>query len=214
MSVLTTGILTERDLEILKILLFKVRFFSIEQVARTWWSNTKHPTVNALKRLSELQERNYVTLFTVVAHPEIPLQEPYFCWSPGADEPDFGSLAYQLSARWSKPYGATKAVIATPESAEVFGGSGGKFPKTAEQTHDLHLASLYLRFRKTAPDRAVSWIHEDQLKRPPKGVKTPDAFLIENEKKTVIEIAGKYPKKKLHAFHEHCATNELPYELW
>ena len=209
-----TVVLTDRDIDLLNTLLRSVRFLSLDQVGRTWWSNSQSPANNARRRINRLQDLGYLKLFTIVAHREVLPKMPYFRWTPDSEEPDFGALAYRLGQRWTEPYQATRSVLATAEAARRFGGRGDKFPKTAEETHDLHLASLYLLFRKRLLNGADTWVHEDQLKKPPPGEKVPDAFLVSGPDRTAIEIAGKYPKEKLIAFHRHCQSHNLPYELW
>ena len=47
-------------------------------------------------------------------------------------------------------------------------------------------------------------------------IKDPDAFLIDAAGKVrrVIESGGKYEPDRVEAFHDHCVTEGLPYELW
>ncbi len=49
-----------------------------------------------------------------------------------------------------------------------------------------------------------------------RGVKNPDAFLIDNrgEPRRVIESAGAYSQMQVESFHRHCQQAGLPYELW
>jgi len=95
----------------------------------------------------------------------------------------------------------------------MFGGHGGRYPRESEETHDIHLAAVYLRFRSIAPALASSWVSEARIKRERKTNrgKLPDAMV---DKRRVIEFGGAYKKAKLAAFHKYCAAREFDYEVW
>lgn len=205
--------LTKRDLDLLGTLLLRVRYLSLQQVARTWWGETKSPEKNANCRLQRLESGGLIHRFSVVVHPEIVLEQPLFKWAPGKEAPDFGAIAYLLAGRWSENYAPTPAFIASEKAARLLGGTGGKTPRASEETHDLHLATVYLLFRSQNPKRARSWIHEDSARRV-SGEKVPDAYVGSGSGKVAIELAGKYPKEKLTEFHQYCVSRNLPYELW
>jgi hypothetical protein len=95
----------------------------------------------------------------------------------------------------------------------MFGGHGGRFPRESEETHDLHLATVYLRFRSVSPELTISWVHEEEIKRDrrQRRGKLPDAMV---GKARVVEFGGAYKKDKLMAFHKFCETRGFNYEVW
>ena len=99
--------------QLLEALTKRVRLFTIDQAARTWWSHTVRPRNNARKQLRKLEEQGLVELITIMAIPEIDLRTPVLEWQPGDPSPKFGPIAYQLRTRWKKPLVPTEAVIAT-----------------------------------------------------------------------------------------------------
>lgn len=208
-----TTSLTTRDQAILETLLHKVRCLSIEQVARTWWPGTRHPEQNARRRLQRLEQAQLVHRFTIVCHSEIELSNPLLRWNPNDPEPDLGALSYRVQNRWRDEYRPIPAVIATEKASRLFGGSGGRYPRSSEETHDVHLASVYLFYMLTNPELANTWLHEDIEETNP-GEKVPDAIIYNDDSRTAVEFAGKYSKEKLLEFHEYCRTESLPYEVW
>jgi len=208
-----TTLLTDRDQAILETLLHKVRCLTVEQVARTWWSGTRHPKQNARRRLQKLEEAQLVQRFTIVSHPEIELDSPLLRWTPDDPDPELGALSYQVQNRWRDEYRPVQAVIATDKASRLFGGCGGRHPRSSEETHDVHLASVYLFYLISHPELAATWLHEDIEETKP-GQKIPDAIMGSDDSRTAVEFAGKYSKEKLLEFHEYCRIQSLPYEVW
>jgi hypothetical protein len=208
--------LTTRDSEILDTLTQRVRVLTLDQVARTWWAAVAQPEAGAQRRLRELERAGWVHNFTVVAHPEIPLLHPVASWHPGAVSPDFSTIAYELRSRWRLSVTPVNCVIASTKAGRHFGGHGGRFPRQTEQTHDIHLAAVYLHIRSATPHLARHWESEAEIveQRGNVSEKLPDAILALPTGKRVIEFGGAYAKEKLQAFHQYCAQNELPYEVW
>lgn len=191
--------------DFLSALTSRVRVFSHLQIARTW------PTV--IPGLKRLEAGGLVFCFTAVVHPELHLLEPVIRWSKGDDLPDFGGASYVLRSRWNRSGVPTKCVIASRVAGRMFGGHGGRYPRESEETHDLHLAAVYLRFRLCWPELAASWVHEEELRRDRKQRrgKLPDALV---NKKRVIECGGAYKKEKLIGFHKYCEAQGFDYEVW
>jgi DNA-binding Lrp family transcriptional regulator len=209
--------LTGRDREILTALASRVRMFSVEQLARTWWGEAKSPAPAALKRLRELERLELLRRFTVMAHPELPLQRPAVSWSPGQADPEAGAVAYQLQTRWTLPHVSTTVFMASRKAANHFGGDVRTPPKEVEQTHDVHVSTMFLWYRANAPADAALWHSEAWIKksRPDApGEKLPDAMIRRASSTKVIEFGGAYPKERLIAFHEFCKRRALPYDLW
>jgi hypothetical protein len=207
--------LTRRDEEILTALTLRVRFLSLAQIARTWWSQASQPEAAAQARIKLLRRAGLLQSFHAMAHPELALVAPIILWQPGEAVPNFGAASYQLISRWTQTVIATPSVIATSGAGNRFGGSGGRFPRQSEHTHDLHMGALFLQFRQRFPDLLPYWISEERLREEkPSGESLPDALLRSPERTCVIEFGGAYRKEKLLRFHESCADNFLPYEIW
>lgn len=207
--------LTARDLELLTALTWRVRFFSLAQIARTWWEDSAAGRANAQARLQRLARAGLVTPFLVQAHPELPLAAPLYVWEPGQPHPNLGAASYRLQARWRRPAVATPAFLATRAAGHRFGGRGGRFPRQSEQTHDLHVSTMFLHYRQEHPEWLPYWIGEERLREEiAAAAKLPDALLRLPTGDRVLEFGGAYSKAKLTRFHEHCFARQLAYELW
>jgi DNA-binding Lrp family transcriptional regulator len=209
--------LTPRDLEILDTLTLRVRYLSLAQIARTWWADAKDPPANTRERLKKLEAAGFLLRFTAMARPEFALIAPVIVWQPNDPMPDFGAASYQLQSRWMHSAVATPAVIATATAGHRFGGHGGRFPRQSEQSHDLMMGTLYLHYRQLLGHAVITtqWISEERLRAQKQaGEKLPDAMLRSAQREFVIECGGAYSKEKLSHFHEYCAEQSLPYEIW
>ena len=211
--------ITSRDDEILDSLTLRVRLLTLDQVARCWWADAKSARQSALNRLRQLELADKVHLFELPAHPELPLTEPEAIWKPKAPIPDFHRLSYRLSSRWKQPPILHLGVIASRASGRHYGGWGGRKPRSTERTHDLHMAAVFLLKRARDPESVVHWMSEEKVRegqrqRPRDGRQhVPDA-IVKRPKRTVIEFGGSYPADKLASFHDYCAAQGWPYEIW
>lgn len=209
--------LTPRDQAILDALTLRVRVLSLSQIARTWWGDTQGPESLARTRLKELEREGLVTLFPLVAHPEIPLDAPLIAWRPGDTPPDFGEASHRAKRRWTRDVTTCAGVFATTVAGNWFGGTGGRPPRASEATHDLHLAAVFLRLREANPSAAATWTSEGRLlaRGEGRGDKLPDAIVgTRAGGKRVIEFGGAYSKSKFAQFHDFCLRRKLPYEVW
>ena len=82
--------------------------------------------------------------------------------------------------------------------------------------HDLLLSEVFVLYRRRLPKLAECWVGEDAMPLAERGVKNPDAFLLDDEyqPRRVIESAGSYSQKQVDTFHDYCRQCRLPYELW
>lgn len=208
--------LTERDTQVLEILTRRVRVLSVAQIARSFWQATANAPRNAAARLRTLETAAMVSLRSVLAYPEPEVNGPVCSWRPGHAAPDFGPISYGLKMRWSGPLRAQVVAIATARAGHRFGGSGGRFPRRSEISHDLGLAAVYLGLRVNEPARAAGWISEAGLWSGGGGrhEKLPDALVSLDEGDTAIEFGGAYSKAKLEEFHAYCDERHLAYEVW
>jgi hypothetical protein len=191
--------------ELLSALTLRVRVFSLLQIGRTW--------PKTIAKLHVLEQHGLLSSFTAVAHPELPLAGPVATWRPGCETPEFSKVAYQLRSRWRRSGTPTKCFIASRTAGRMFGGHGGRFPRESEETHDIHLAAVYLRYRALWPALTPHWMHEEEIRRDRKlkRGKIPDAVL---NKEKAIEFGGAYKKAKLVSFHKFCEGKNLQYEVW
>lgn len=208
--------LTTREREILLALTHKVRFLSLAQVARTFFPAAKHPPAAARRGLRRLLDADLLARERANIHPELALIEPAACWQPGDQTPPLGPLAYQLARRWTEPNQPTTYFFATPRAARLMGGQGGAPKRHYQLNHDLHVATVYLRFRERDPEVALRWVSEDLLPPPDSGAKHPDAMIRDatGNPVLVVEFGGAYDVPSLEKLHTHCAVQKLPYELW
>lgn len=212
----TSLALTSRDRELLDTLAMRIRVLSLSQVARTWWHSAANPQRSSRERLARLEAAGWVTLFRATARPELTLEGPLATWKQSNEEPDMGALAYALKMRWEASARVQVMAIATVQAGKLFGGHGGRKPRRSEATHDLHLASVYLKLRSENAKLASTWQSEARLaKQRPGGVgKVPDAMVIDCGQRRVIEFGGSYSACKLRDFHNYCAQRRWSYEIW
>lgn len=213
---MTAPVCTERDQEILRTLTHRVRFLSLRQISRTWWTNTAAGVETARQRLRKLVHFGYLERIRVNVHPELPLPAPVARWEPDDTAPDFGAVSYALQCRWTRAPKPTLVFLASKQTARRLGGRGGRFKRDLQLNHDIHMGTLYLRLLREDPGRAARWISEDRLAAERRGQKLPDAGIAGNDGKlaSVIEFGGAYDRKHVRAFHEDCAVREIPYEIW
>ena len=208
-------VLTPRDTELLEVLTRRIRMLSITQIGRVWWPTSESPEAIARRRLVQLEQAGYLERLSVMAHPELELAQPVAVWRPGLPTPELGPISWRLKSRWTEPLVNTACVIATKFAGRFLGGYGGRKPRRAETTHDLHLSSVFLQMRTRQPERAATWISEaDRKKETGYGEKLPDGIVLDGDHKTAIEFGGAYDRPKLEEFHEFCHDQKLAYEIW
>ena len=192
--------MTAREEEILKALCSKVRFFSLEQIARTWWSDQPREIRRTKTSLMHLVERSWLNHTTVLARPLLGLEAAVIDWHPNNSTPDFSVISRTLQLRWKKPANKIEVFLAGPRSAAIFGGNVlGVVSNLCQTTHDLHVSELFLRFRSSR-DRKHS--------------KRPDAVILDEqgEVERAVEFGGAYKPDRVRAFHQDWRT--VPYTLW
>ena len=211
--------LTDHDSEILGSLARKVRAFTIDQLARGWWSHTDLSGTLARRRMTRLADAGYVKRMLVHASPPLALSGPLAVWSEGQPTPDFGSLAWKLQSRWpSRAPQPTDVVLAAKAANDMFGGPTTR-PRFSSHhaTHDLHVSDIYLIYRATRPDDAARWLGEDIREKSGYRLKDPDVLIDRDDccRPLVVEFGGRsYDATHLRTFHEDCESRGRDYELW
>ena len=206
---------TERDQQLVEVLVHRVRVLSLQQVTRTWWAEAT--SKDALKRLRLLEQAGLLHLFQALSHPEISLDAPEVSWSPGQPAPNMGRASYRLGSRWNQSPVELHCAIATTLAARSFGGHGGRFPRESERTHDLHMSAVFLRYRLAHPELIPFWKSEARILWERGGLKKeklPDAVLELPDQRHIVEFGGAYSKTKLESFHEYCSSVGASYEVW
>lgn len=209
--------LTDRQKEILQTLTLRVRFLSLHQIARTWWTPTTAGMNGARRQLASLVDAGFVSKESLHAHPELQLEAPVLVWTPGNPQPHFGAVAYQLEKRWTENVETVPAYFATPKAAKHFGGVPGSQRHPYQATHDLHVSTVFLKLFVADRDTADRWCSEDRLPELKRyREKLPDAAIKDQEGKIVrlVEFGGSYNERRVEKLHRHCDDYSLPYELW
>lgn len=205
----------ERDFDIVETLCCRVRVLSLEQVTHGWWQSNDD-LARAERRMTHLVHAGL--LRSVAWNVKLPRfnNAPLLMWNPTSPVPDFEHLAGLVRNRWPRQSRLVQAYIATPKAARLFGSSAGNTPPIHHRNHDLLLGAVFVQYRTNRPDEACRWLGEDALPMAERGVKNPDAFLLDEIGQVcrVIESAGRYSQDQIETFHHYCQQIELPYELW
>ncbi|RIK85627.1 MAG: hypothetical protein DCC67_03645 [Planctomycetota bacterium] len=207
--------LTERDLGILRALSLCVRVLSLEQVARVWWSSDADA---ARWRLRAFVDQDLLLARRFLGVQLGPLPSPLAVWQPGVMRPDFGPIAWTLETRWSAAPQRTVIYYAARRVSQLFGGvRTGRIARPFQVAHDLAVAEMFFAVcrRRIEVDRL--WVDEDRLAPFRRGEKLPDAILAPAPyalPSLVLELGGRYGKRRLQAFHRDCDIRGLAYEIW
>jgi hypothetical protein len=177
--------------ELDELLRCKVRVFTLEQIARTWFSATSGPLSLARKCVAKMAAAGSVSVTKELLHPEVDVTKPLFEWKAGYDErPDLGRVAWKAKSRFRAS--STQTVVV--RSVEARRG------RSTELLHDVMLSGVFLNLRKADPTIVRSWTHEDHLSpacRKAFGSRVPDAVLHGDTCALLIEIIGSYDKRRL-----------------
>lgn len=207
--------ITTTEAELIDTLTSRVRILSSEQLAETWFASHRR---SAPRVLSRLHARRWLEQRTVLCRPQLALNAPVCCWQAGEPMPDLGAVAYQLQRRWTQAVVPTTIFRATPRARALFGGhQGGRWPRTAELSHDVNLAGVFLWYREHRPLASKHWVSEVQLyaEGGGKGARLPDAVIRPGGAvERVVEFGGAYGKQKLVALHHELAEKYPAYEIW
>lgn len=140
-------------------------------------------------------------------------------WRPREEQPEFGGLSWTLKERcrgW-KPV-SLPVCWSTEQAVTVFGGVGGRIRQPLQVQHDVGVAAMYFSRASFAISSRAAWVGEDLIRKlkPDIGSKVPDALLIGSELQPIraIEFGGSYSLERLQRFHDFCASQQLPYEIW
>ena len=207
--------LTSLELDLLRTLTRRVCILALSQIASGWW-----PAIRRLRgvrwQLRRLELASLVEVDCINAHPLLVVDRPLFAWQPGQDDPDVDRISRLAQDRWTQPAIPTCVCVASPLAANVFGSTACGLPPMEHRDHDLRLAAVYLHYRQQHSRLARFWIGEHTRPQAGYRIKNPDAFLIDRAGRVMrlIESAGRYGRRHVENFHDHCVEFDLPYELW
>jgi len=205
---------TDLEIDLMTTLACKVRVLSEQQLVCGW--QQQHSTETLAFSVGRLNAARLIRSeqWSVVL-PEID-SAPVFTWKPGETEPDTWPLSKQVRSRWNRSASTVRVYQATELAGRVFGSRSGHNTRVIERRHDLLLSEVFVLYRLRLPQLAECWVGEDALPMAERGVKNPDAFLLDDEyrPRRVIESAGSYSQNQVDTFHEYCRQCRLPYELW
>ncbi|MBX9681651.1 MAG: hypothetical protein K2X38_23080 [Gemmataceae bacterium] len=209
--------MTSRDQELVVALCGAVRFFSLEQLAREFWTGGAAGKRQARKRISRLEGYGFLSTIQALVRPLLPLENPVLVWAPPERTPDFAGVSRELRRRWKEPANLAELIHATPRAQRIFGGIAYRGVKNlCQTTHDLHVAEIFLRYRRQGEWAGCVWVGEDEIARSGDTGAVPDAALrsAAGRYKRFIEFGGAYAEDRVAHFHEHCLDRQVPYELW
>ncbi len=205
---------TELEIEIMTALACKVRVLSEQQIVRGW--QHQHAPETLAFSVGRLNAARLIRTETwSVVLPAVD-SVPAFTWKPGQAEPDTWPLSKQFRSRWKRCESKVRVYQATELAGRIFGSRSGHNTRSFERRHDLLLSDVFVLYRLQLPKLADCWVGEDAMPMAERGVKNPDAFLLDDgyRPRRVIESAGSYSQKQVDTFHEYCRQCRLPYELW
>jgi hypothetical protein len=197
---------------IVAVLASRVRLLTLDQVARTWYADARHPRRSAREALRRAESQGLVAVNTVMAHPEVVLAAPLYRWSAETltTPPHFGRLAWQARKRFGQPPVRTIYVTATAKAKSLLDEAAHRRGMRAtELTHDIHVAQIYLKLRREAPKLAASWVGEDRLAHTNSDTR-PDALAGT----LAIDFVGQYRADKLAVLFDEYRSRFAAFELW
>jgi hypothetical protein len=208
--------------EILDALALRVNFFTVDQVARTWFTDHARPKDSARRALTQLIHDGLIAPKRLLnAFPEQPIEEPLFVWEVGDPAPGYNQLSAELRSRWhGLAWTETQAFSITAEGAEQIPGGSTPTLKPEDENHDLHMSAVFLVIKQRYPDWIPHWIADRDYDTKVRGrryedrEKTPDAFLRIDGEPRVIDFGGAYHPKKVGSIHRYWSALDIPYELW
>jgi hypothetical protein len=203
---------TTLDRDILTALTCQVRVMSEPQLHRVWSESTDAVAVS----VERLTATRLIVSESWTVTPPLIGSTPVVTWKPGEVSPDTWRVSETVRTRWQRSEVTLTVYRATELAGRLFGSRTGHPIRIIERRHDLLLAEVYVLYRLRLPKLAAHWVGEQAMPMAERGVKNPDAFLLDGERtvRRVIESSGSYSQHQVLTFHEYCRLAQRPYELW
>lgn len=204
------------DWDLLECLVLHVRILAFDQVARAWFPHHRGALRQTRRHLERLQHHQFVQTREVLARPIVPLTGPLAQWQHTRPAPDFDAISRYLRRRARARAVSTPITIAAAR-ARVLWGAQITEPciKLTQTTHDLHVAEVFLSYRRHGT-AVGQWVGEDRLPKSWPLRQRPDALLVDRAGYFLraIEYGGDYSSDRLWALHRALAALPLAYEIW
>jgi hypothetical protein len=206
-----------REKEILMVLTNCVRAMTLQQLSRTWWTETPWGLARTRAVVHEMASAGWLEVRDVLSRPVRPLEKPLITWTPSDDVPDFTDLSKNLHSRAMVPAETVSVVFSTKKSVSLLGRGTLPPVKLTQMTHDLNVSEVFLAYRLR--EMEDEWVGEDQFPHWWPIGQRPDAVLRQADGTIhrAIEYGGDYSPERLAALHgglAGCFGTGLCYEIW
>lgn len=203
--------------ELREVVAAKARVVSLDQIAGVLYADAANPRRAARQLATREANRGEWTVARGLARPLPRLTAPLYSSSSsfGAATAVAGRVSYQARSRWKASLRSTVYVVATARSRARYGlAQAPRRPRSAEISHDISVAALYLGLFAHDSARAQGWIHEDALGNQPGGVR-PDAAIVErNGEITYLDFLGAYGPAKVAKMFARYQALGVRFEFW
>jgi hypothetical protein len=185
--------MTDREREIVELLVSKVRIMCFEQIARTWWSLAAHGRWHAEQALERLECDKWLEHKKGLSRVVRKLSEPVFEWTPGQEPGDFSALSATLHRRARTPVRTMTVWMATSRAAALLGRHTIHGVNATQTTHDLQVAEILLYYRQSGLSISSEWLGEIEFAHFWPYAERPDALLTRNGAVIrAVEYGGDY----------------------
>ena len=207
--------MTPREQQLVRALADSVRVLSLEQIARTWWSDTRWGRSRAKGTLSALTDEGWLHMQRALSRPIVSLPAPLVRWQPESLRPDLAEVARILHRRSMTNAIPLTVVFASRRAVAMFGTGRAPTIKLTQMTHDVSVSEVYLQYRSTNSSEE-QWLSEDRLPHDWPIKVRPDAVLRDSQGGIIraVEYGGDYPPSRLVELHEGIASMGIGYEIW
>ncbi len=204
-------------LTLLELLTQRVRVATVEQLYDLFHTcRRRHLPPSFLTMLTDSGLLRQETL--VLAVPDA--EQPLFSWAPGEPTPAFAVRQWHLRQRAQTATNRRVTVVqATPQAAQLVGGSAGLGRQPLQVQHDLRTTVALLGYLRHDPSVYQHWLGEDVIPLHLPGLfprKRPDAVILTEQDTLarIVEAGGAYSARQLRKQHQAYARLGVPYDIW
>ena len=192
-----------------------VRVLAIQQIALTWWTDSRWGRSRAKAAMASLAKEGWLRMQRVLSRPIISAVGPMLDWNCGDVVPDFAALTRTLHHRSMCDAKLITVVFATRRAVAMFGNGRAPAVKLTQMTHDLNVSEVFLHYRRSGLPTG-RWVAEDRLADNWPIRQRPDAVLRDETGNIVraVEYGGDYPPSRLAELHDGLSSIGLSYEVW